>query len=85
VDRREQKNFITWERFAVTLISILILVIGFAGRGIVVNVEAMRNTMMKLDQTMGDLRVEIGKGQAKDEAIIRRLDRVENKLDGLQR
>lgn len=54
-----QKTFVTWERIAVTLVGLLIALTAFVGKGIVNEVEAMRNTMGNLNDTLVELKVEL--------------------------
>jgi len=80
-DDTVRANYVTWERVATAMITLLLAVIGFVGRGVVVNVDAMRDTMLVLNSTLTELKVELGRGQEKDAAIFRRLDRIEDKME----
>lgn len=68
------KEFITWERLAVSLIGILIALISFVGKGIVTEVEAMRKTMVNLNDTLYSIKIETALTAQNNATIAKRIE-----------
>lgn len=68
------KEFITWERLAVSLIGILIALISFTGKGIVTEVEAMRRTMTNLNDTLYSIKLETALTAQNNAVVAKRLE-----------
>jgi len=70
----ETKAYITWERLALSLLGLLISTVLYSSHG-------MQDMLGELNRTMVSIRVELGKGQEKMESLIKRVDRIEQKID----
>lgn len=74
---KQLKDLITWEWLAVTMVSILIAVMAHFGKGVINNVEALRETLSDLNTTMNEFKVEMARSKIHDEMMIKRMDKLE--------
>jgi uncharacterized protein YoxC len=63
------------------MVSVLIGVIAFVGNGVTSNVEALRETMSNVNETLAKIRVEMGKNEVFSRNMLERQTRFEDETN----